>query len=93
MNNIADVFYQATFICQQPGGPVDTNGNVVYSQWNLWFVIVFYLSNVQNYVFFLCLYKWWNTYRKHQIKLEVKTLCNKLEFATDEELDVLDEET
>ena len=42
------------------------------------FVSLYYLSNVQNYVFFLCLYKWWNTYRKYEIKLELKTLKNKL---------------
>ena len=57
--------------CQPSGGPLDTNGNPEFAGWNFWYVFLYWLSNLQNYVFFVCLYKWWETYKQQEIEFEI----------------------
>ena len=45
---------------------------------------------MQNYVFFLCLYKWWNTFKTKELKIESTERCDKLassEVTTEEEME------
>ena len=79
MTNFADLVFNAMFICSKPKGPkIRNTGEFVYPNWNLWYVFVFWMSSVGNYVFFYCLYKWWDTYRKQEVNMKVEELCSEL---------------
>jgi len=64
VSNCANIVFNSTFICEEPMGPDMNAKEDKYKYWKEWFAFVFWLSNLGNYVFFVCLYKWQNSYRK-----------------------------
>jgi len=79
VTNFSELLFNSVFICEEPGGPkYKATDKTIYPNWNIWYIIVFYLTTLGNYVFFVCLYKWWATYRNQKVNSEVESLCNEL---------------
>ena len=69
VSNVGDIIFKSTFVCQPPGGPVYSfSGAPMYRNWDLWYCIVFSLSNVYNYTLFLYNYKLLETYTELKLK-------------------------
>ena len=80
VSNVADIIFHSTFVCQPPGGPVYSfSGAPIYKNWDLWYCIVFSLSNVYNYTLFLYNYKLTKAYADRKLAKDANELNIQLE--------------
>ena len=80
VSNVGDIIFNSTFVCQPPGGPVYSfSGAPIYKNWDLWYCIVFSLSNVYNYTLFLYNYKLTKAYADRKLAKDANELNIQLE--------------
>ena len=88
VNNIADIVYYSTFICQPKFWAIKNDGTY-YWYWDVAYVIVMGLCDVHNYLFIVYNYKLGETRAKMKLNLRENELINQIkiqENKTEEEL-------